>query len=162
MVTLRAIEREDLTCLRNWRNELIDNFRQHKFLNMRDQDLWWKRVTDDPRTEMFGICYTTLLIGVCGLCYIDWVSRHAEVSVYIGDPEHRGIGSALEALMALRDKAFNEFNLHRLWAEIYGFNQASVRLFERAGYSHEGTLKESHFAKGRYWDSLIYGLVNPA
>lgn len=163
-IQLRALEREDLPQLRDWRNQdsMRPYFREYRLLNMVNQCDWFESMSRDRNTEMFGIEVRTVgweLIGVCGLCYISWVDRHAEVSIYIGSSKYRQQGCATETLAQLKQKAFLEFGLHRLWAEIYVYNTVSVKLFEKCGFVHEGTWKENHFHDGKFHDSLLYGLV---
>lgn len=166
---LRAIEESDLPQLRDWRNSdwLRPFVREHRLLNMVNQRDWLDHISGSREVEMFGIEAMFIandvvrqwhLIGACGLCYIDWVNRTAEVSIYVA-PGHQRQGIAQMALGLLRQKAFGEFNLHRLWAEIYSNNPASVGLFEKSGYSLEGRMHAHVFKQGRYYDSLIYGLL---
>ena len=157
---LRQIEERDLPLLRDWRNkdEIRERCREYRLLNMVNQREWFEYISTSKDVAMFGIERGGSLIGICGLCHINWVNRTAEVSLYIGPEELRGKGFGRQALQMLKVKAFEEFNLHRLWAEVYGFNVASMTLFESCGYEREGILKEHIFAKGQYWDSIIYGL----
>jgi len=107
---------------------------------------------------MFGIWVEITLVGVCGLCYINWVYRTAEISLYVAPGwEITDVGA--KALELLKQKAFEEFNLHRLWAEVYEFDTAKIALFEGAGYVLEGRLREHAFKLGKYHDSLMYGLL---
>jgi RimJ/RimL family protein N-acetyltransferase len=107
---------------------------------------------------MFGIESRGELVGVCGLTNISWVNRTAEVSIYVV-PECQSEGIGLKTLRCLRNVAFREFHLHRLWAEIFAFNDRSIELFERAGFCQEGRMEDHVFKNGAYHDSLIYGLV---
>src|SRR5205807_481081 len=89
-VQLRAIERADLPSLLDWRNDpdLRRYFREHRELSSDDQTRWFEQVViDDPSTIMFGIESRGegTLLGACGLASIDWVSRTAELSLYLGD-----------------------------------------------------------------------------
>ncbi|MBU2177402.1 MAG: GNAT family N-acetyltransferase [Gammaproteobacteria bacterium] len=159
-VWLRSLEFEDLPQLRDWRNDdrLRHAFREHRLLNLLHQREWWERVSHDDRHEMFGIMRGPDLVGVCGLCYIQWVNRTAEISIYV-DPEFWEQGIAARVLQLLADRGFGEFGLERLWAEIHGFNERSIRLFEAAGYVHEGTSRSHIFKNGRRWDCQLYGLL---
>ena len=47
-------------------------------------------------------------------------------------------------------------NLHRLEAAVFGWNLASARVLEKAGYSLEGRLRRSVIKDGRIADSLLY------
>lgn len=160
-VKLAQIERTYLLKMRDWRNndELRSRTREYSLLNMENQVDWFEKVSRDRNNEMFAIHCETGFIGVCGLCNIDWVNNNAEVSIYIGSKVHRGKGLGTEVLRLLEEKAFDEFNLHKLYAEIYSNNPVSEALFKRAGYKLEGTLKDHVYKCGEYRDSLMYGLV---
>lgn len=159
-VRLRQIEEWDLEQLRDWRNDasLRPSCREYRLLNMLNQRDWFEFISRSHKVEMFGIEYLDELVGVCGLCNIDWVNRSAEVSFYIA-PEYQDLGLAFVALVHLRRKAFEEFNLHRLWAEVYEFHTTKIALLEQRGYTLEGKLRAAVFKKGRYHDSLMYGLL---
>jgi RimJ/RimL family protein N-acetyltransferase len=160
MVELRALEEQDLPQLRDWRNAdwLRPFVREYRLLNMANQHDWLDHISRSREVEMFGIDFFGGLVGVCGLCNVNWVNKTAEVSLYIV-PAHQGKGFAIQVLELLRQKAFMEFNLHRLWAEIFEFNAASIALFERGGYALEGRMRKHVFKQGEYHDSLIYGLI---
>lgn len=129
---------------------------------MDDQESWYKSL--DRTTQMFSIWDEDIMssgaamVGVCGLTHIDWKDRHAEVSIYVA-LEHRGRGIAGKALTELCRWGFEEFNLHRLWAEIYSWNDASIRLFENAGFVREGVLRQHVWQGYEMADSYIYGLL---
>lgn len=160
-IRLAQIEKPYLLKMRDWRNsdEIRFRTREHSLLNMLNQEDWFEKVSRDRNNEMLAIHFNLILIGVCGLCHIDWQNRTAEVSIYIGNEAYRGKGYGTEVLRLLKEKAFNEFNLHRLWAEVYSNNTASAGLFEKAGYILEGTLRQHGYKCGEYRDSLMYGLL---
>lgn len=160
-VQLRAIEESDLSRIRDWRNDecLRSGFREYRLLNMVNQRDWLDHISRSREVEMFGIDFFGGLVGVCGLCNINWVNRTAEISLFIA-PAHQDKGYALQVLGLLRQKAFKELNLHRLWAETYSFHPAQIARLEKSGYVHEGILREHVFKRGRYHDSIIQGLVN--
>lgn len=159
-IRLRAIEEEDLPQLRDWRNAdwLRPYVREYRLLNMQNQEEWFQYICTSSDVAMFGITVYDELAGVCGLCNISWPNRTAEVSIYL-IPEWQGQGIGHEVLKLLARKAFREYNLHRLWAEIYSNNQPSIGLFEACGYKYEGKMVQHIYKEGLYHDSLLYGLV---
>jgi len=162
MIRLRPLEREDLKQLRDWRNDpdIFSRVREYRYLNMENQEYWFNFLIKDHLTIMFGVeSAGFLLIGVCGLINIDWIGRKAEVSIYIGDKSYRQKGLGIEILNALAKYAFGECNLNRLWAEVYGSNQAGRRLFIKAGYEEEGVLLSHAYKNGRYQNSHIYRML---
>ena len=164
-VALRAIERDDLTQLLEWRNDPDYRrfFREYRELNMEQQTRWFEDVViADPRTRMFAISRRADdgLLGACGLCLIDPVNRSADLSIYIGaDGVYIDDTLAPEAARLLIRYGFEELGLHRIWAEIYEFDAAKRGLFEALGFHLDGRHREAHFGDGRWHDALFYGLL---
>ena len=81
---LRAVEKEDLIYLRDWRNisHFRKNFREHKELNLFNQETWFNRTFSSPNDFMFVIVdlETNQPIGACGLLYTNWIIRSADFS----------------------------------------------------------------------------------
>lgn len=160
-ISYRQIERGDLGLLRDWRNmdDIRSRTREYRLLNMVNQEDWFEKMSRDKNNEMYLISIDFIPVGVCGLCYIDWVNRNAEVSIYIGAEYARRGGIGTSALKMLKKKAFDEFNLHKLYVEIWTNNQPTIGLFEKAGYTLVGCRKEHAYKLGEYHDSLIYELL---
>lgn len=166
-VGLRAIEREDLSTLLEWRNRpaLRRYFREHRELGAVQQQRWFETaVLGDPSTEMFAIVErgrAERLLGACGLCYIDWVNRTADFSIYIGrDGLYIDRIWAPDAGRALLAYGFGELGLHRVWCEIYDFDEAKQRLLPALGFTLDGRHREAHWAEGGWHDSLFYGILD--
>lgn len=165
LVGLRAIENIDLTQLLQWRNmpEFRRFFREYRELNSENQQLWFEKfVMKDPNTIMFAIVElaTEKLIGACGLCYIDWVNRNADFSIYIGKNNlYMDASFAIEAAQLMEKYGFEELNLHRLWAEIYSIDEAKIKFFNELEFTQEGRFKETHWTEGKWVDSIYYGKV---
>ena len=159
-VTLRALEESDLLHLRDWRNAdwLRPYVREYRLLNMVNQLEWFKGISSSRDVAMFGILISGDLSGVCGLTNINWVNRTAEISIYI-IPKQRGRGAAVATMLELEKVAFEDYNLHRLWAEVYAFNVPGCSLFDVCGYDQEGRMVQHVFKNGQYHDSLLYGKV---
>jgi hypothetical protein len=165
LVGLTAVEREDLEQLRDWRNipEFRKNFREYRELNMAMQERWFEtEVINNPHVLMFSIkkLEDMELIGACGLCYINWVHRHADLSIYIGyknlyiDKDY-----APDAVRVLLNYAFNELNLNKVWTEIYEFDERKNELYSTFGFHKDAIFREQYFYHGRYWDSFIFSIL---
>lgn len=166
-VGLRDVEKEDLPQLLEWRNrpEYRRYFREYRELGMDSQNAWFEKVVlGDPRTIMFSIVdlEKSRLLGACGLCYIDWVNRNADFSIYIGaDNLYIDDKFAPDAAHAMACYGFNELGLYRLWAEIYDFDGAKKIFFEKLGFQLDGRHRKTHWAEGEWHDSLFYSLLLP-
>ena len=157
MIKFRAIEREDLPTLRDWRNELKDLFRQYRYLNMENQEQWFGGLTNDNSQVMYAVTNMEgLLIGVAGWYNIDWLNRHADLSIYIGGEKGKGYGTA--TLNELHRIAFMELNLLTVRLEVFDFNPAKT-LYERVGYKKVGVWRNAHYHNGEYHDSILMDMT---
>lgn len=164
-VGLRAIEKEDLTLMLHWRNrpQFRQYFREYRELNFMNQELWFDNIVrKDRNIIMFSIVdlKSGNLLGACGLCYINWINRNADFSLYIGDSDaYIDKKFAPDAGKVLLNYGFNELNLHRVYAEVFDFDKPKQALMKHLGFRLEGTHRETHWSNGRWNDSLMYGIL---
>ena len=162
-VYLCPVERESLEQLRQWRNkpELRKYFREHREIS-KDMQLQWfeKRVLGDPNQVNFEIrdLNTDTLIGHCGLYYINWIHRHGEFGIYVGDDKFRSGGFGSDALRVLINYGFNDLNLNKIWCEVYT-NNTALKVYEHIGFKYEGKLRQHYYNEGKYWDSTMLSLL---
>ncbi|MBI2856364.1 MAG: GNAT family N-acetyltransferase [Chloroflexi bacterium] len=98
------------------------------------------------------------LIGNCGIrrkLDNDW---EADIGYELA-PEHWGRGYATEAARAIVGFGFRDLELHRISSWCIADNTASARVLERVGLHLEGRLQQNEYFKGRWWDTLLYGLL---
>ena len=164
-VGLRAIEPVDLEQLLVWRNqpEFRRYFREFRELSSTHRQQWYdSKVVGDISTRMFSIvdANSGKLMGACGLCYIDWINRTADFSIYIGH-DHLYIDDvyAVDAGGLLLKFGFEELALHRIWCEIYDFDEAKKEFLPRLGFTLDGRHRQTHWADGAWHDSLFYGIL---
>lgn len=166
LIYLTAIEEEDLIKLKDWRNieDFKKYFREYRDINSNMQMKWFNtKVLNDPSTLMFSIkrISDNELLGACGLCYINWIHRHADLSLYIGyneayiDEE----GYAKESCELLFDYGFKQLGLNKIWTEIYEFDEKKKSLYEMLGFELDGKLRKNYFYDGKWWDSLIISIL---
>ncbi|WP_423169348.1 GNAT family N-acetyltransferase, partial [Stenotrophomonas maltophilia] len=66
---------------------------------------------------------------------------------------------APDAARTLIRYGFDELDLHRLWSEIYDFDTPKTKLFEGLGFHLDGRHKQTHWAEGKWHDSLFFALL---
>ena len=99
------------------------------------------------------------LIGNCGIRVNDPETREANIG-YELDPRHWGRGYATEAARAILAFGFDQLDLHRVWAECVADNTASQRVLEKLGMRREAHFREHQWHKHRWWDTLIYAILD--
>lgn len=149
---------EKATKARTWRNnpDLNRYFRQSDLITERHQLKWIEHIQTDPTICMYSIIQGIKCVGVCGLTNIDPIHSKAEISCYTEDYKKPLLK---KAIMTLIYHAFYDFDLHRLWGEIFEYNKTMIEVFEELNFKEEGRLKESYYKNGKYIDSIIFGLL---
>ncbi|MCY3732817.1 MAG: GNAT family N-acetyltransferase [Chloroflexi bacterium] len=114
--------------------------------------------TQSPETN-FAIAGDAELIGGIGITLQSDVNRRsAEIGYWLGE-QHWGQGIATAALKAMTEWAFAEFDLVRLYGEVFEWNPASGRVLEKAGYNLEGRMRKSIVKDDQIIDALLYAQV---
>lgn len=159
-VTLRTLEDEDREALQEASNhpsvrvfaggppEPLDAEGIEGFLE-------WLR--DDDRVALV-VAVDGEYVGMVSLKRIERPNDYAAAGAHV-HPDHQRQGYAREALELLFDWAFDQYGLHKVGANAFEFNDASLALLEDLGFTHEGCHREERFANGEYNDVHHYGLL---
>lgn len=115
----------------------------------------------DPRTD--GVFAVDLLdgrhIGMADYRDVDPVAHSATVGITIGEKDLWGQGYGSEALELLVGYLFDHLNLHRVQLDTWSGNERAMRSFARIGFREEGRLRDAIWGPGRYFDSVVMGMV---
>jgi ribosomal-protein-alanine N-acetyltransferase len=98
------------------------------------------------------------LIGNCGIRQASAGAHEADIG-YELSPEQWEYGYATEAARAIVQFGFAELHVHRIWSWCIADNVASAHVLEKLGLKLEGRLREKEYFKGRWWDTLMYGIL---
>jgi RimJ/RimL family protein N-acetyltransferase len=98
------------------------------------------------------------LIGNCGVRKKHAGAHEADMGYELA-PDYWGRGYATEAARAMLAFAFDDLKLHRVSADCIAENVASAHVLEKLGMQQEGRLRENEWFKGRWWDTLLYAIL---
>jgi RimJ/RimL family protein N-acetyltransferase len=98
------------------------------------------------------------LIGICGI-RMAFAGAHQGDIGYELSPQHWGQGYATEAARAIVRFGFAELKLHRVWSWCIADNVGSARVLQKVGMRLEGRLCDKEYFKGRWWDTLLYAIL---
>lgn len=163
-VILRAVEEKDLPLLVAWRNtpSIWAGFFNKFPLSMAGQKAWFASLAADQHRQLFMICALEdgNPIGTIGLDHIDFANQSAELgNVLIGKQDALGKGCATEAVTLLLSYCFLRLNMNRIYLEVYFDNFRAVKLYERCGFTVEGTLREARFEGGEFKSVLAMSVL---
>ncbi|MGB3586977.1 MAG: GNAT family protein [Tunicatimonas sp.] len=136
-----------------WKN-VRDRF-PHPY-TMQDAQIWVQIANQDPTAINLAIVVKGEAVGAVGVIFKDDVYRRsAEIGYWLGEP-YWGQGITTRAVQALSDYVLEHFDVCRLYAGVFAYNQASGRVLEKSGYHLEARLRQSVTKEGRTVDELIY------
>ena len=139
-----------------WRN-LRDRF-PHPYTPA-DAEAFLRSVIGTTPETNFAITVDGVAVGGIGLTLAEDIHRRtAELGYWLGE-EYWGRGIASAAVRAITDYAFTHHDLVRIWAGVFEWNPASMRVLEKAGYTREATLRKSAFKDGEIVDEVIFAVV---
>jgi RimJ/RimL family protein N-acetyltransferase len=162
-VYLRPLEPEDARTVAGWFNDPEVNrfLRSYRPLTRAAEEDFLRRLGESSSDLGLGVVTRAddRLLGVAGLHQIDVRNRHAALGIALGVKEAWGKGHGTETTRLLVRHAFRTLNLNRVWLHVYEYNARGVRAYEKVGFRLEGRLRQDTFRDGRYWDTLVMGLL---
>ena len=161
-VTLRFIEPTDLEAIRKMTNDAEQEYLIGGWsfpAAVKHQEDWYQRVLTDKNNIRLAIDYEKVFVGLVTLTDIDWKNRRAKSGIRLTLDAPRQQGIATDALMTMLNYAFEELNLHRIYATIVEYNHASRKLHAKCGYKEEGMLRQSVYKRGAYHNEILLSIL---
>jgi len=115
--------------------------------------------TDDFRTMLIVDAESDRVIGSVGAFKPVFYQDSLELGYILYDTERRGQGIMAEAVRLYCDYLFRWKNIFRIQLQIETPNIPSRRTAEKAGFTHEGTLRQCLVVKGVPLDMEMYSML---
>ncbi len=112
-----------------------------------------RQVKEPPRLSWM-IEKDGILIGHAQLA-LDWRNGNASLCRVALAPGLRGKGLSVPMLRKLVEEAFDMSMVERIELNVYTFNQAAIRAYEKAGFVREGVRRSSVKIMTGRWDTMI-------
>jgi RimJ/RimL family protein N-acetyltransferase len=164
-VYLRPAERDDVPTFVRWFNdaEVLRNLAMFAPMSQAGEEAWFDRMSaaQGKTAYHFVICLLAddRPIGTIGLEDIHPEDGRAEFGIAIGEKADWNKGYGTDALRAICDFGFGQLRLERIGLFVYEGNDRARRSYEKVGFTHEGTMRRAHFARGEHHDVHIMGLL---
>lgn len=136
-IKLRDFKKEDVK--KTFEFVLDDELR--KFFMMRGIPEWkthvdyFEKKLKDKTQKIYAICLDELHIGNCGL--INLTEYDAEIWIYLGNKNLKGLGYGKLATKTLVNKAFRELNLKKLYLHVAKFNSVAQTIYTKLGFQEK-------------------------
>lgn len=185
-IRFRGVERADLHTFVKWLNDpdVYQGILIHNPISQVDEENWFEMMIKRPPEEhVMGIevrlpseqaslpavkaqepvddggVERWRLIGTFAFDHIDWRNRSAEFGIMIGEKVYWNQGYGTEAVRLLAQHGFNTLNLNRIFLHVFENNPRAIRVYEKAGFIHEGRERQAEFKDGKYIDVLVMSIL---
>lgn len=166
LVRLRGVEPEDWEAFHRFDDNTDDMRRADRIHPPRSaaaQREWAQQTAvRKPEDDKLLLAVESLADGVvAGMVTTSEIDRRAGRFMYgvaIGT-EHKGRGYATEAVRLLLNFMFGERRFHKCEASVWAFNDASIALHRKLGFTEEGRLRDHEFFAGRHHDVVLFGMT---
>ncbi|MDR1672191.1 MAG: GNAT family N-acetyltransferase [Bacteroidales bacterium] len=167
MISLRAVEPEDLTLLYLWENDRsvwkvsntfapFSKFRLQRYIEESGdiREHGQLRMMIDSHNDGH-----TKTVGAVDLFDFDPVHQRAGIGILIASGEDRGQGFASEAIRLMINYSKNILFLHQIYCNIAASNIVSVKLFGKAGFKLTGNKRNWLKTAAGWEDELLLQLI---
>ena len=165
-IRLRAIEREDLPLFVRWLNdpEIRQYLDLYIPLSHPHEEKWYENILKQPLEEQPLVIDVHTEnnwkpVGNTSFMNVSSRDRCAEIGIFIGDKQYQNQGYGTEAMKLMVGHGFRNLNLHRIFLRVYATNPRAIRSYEKAGFVHEGIMRQARYLDGQYIDVLIMGIL---
>lgn len=97
-------------------------------------------------------------LGTISLKNIDFINSCAEYAISLRK-KAQGKGIAYKATEMILQKAFYEYDLHRVYLNVLSDNTNAIKLYEKIGFDFEGEFRDHLLVNGEYKNLKWYGLL---
>ena len=162
---LRAAERSDVPTFVRWFTDadVMRHLAMRAPMSEAAEAGWFDRMLEAQGKTDYHLVICLLSddrpIGTIGLHGIDHENGTAEFGIAIGEKSEWDGGLGTDATRAICDFGFGHLRLERISLLVYAGNDRARRAYEKAGFTHEGTLRHAHFARGEHEDVHVMSLL---
>ncbi len=164
MIRLEPLTMDHLPLVMTWANdpEVMGYFATHQNLITEEEEArYLAKILASPTDRVWSIFHveTGEYLGQCSINAIYWPARNGRIFMALGRPA-QGKRYASHILEALKTKAW-EMGLHKLWLIVREENEKARAKYDRAGFRDEGILRDEYFVRGKFYNMVRMGCINP-
>lgn len=153
---LRAITKEEIEIVRQWRNEDLSYLRTPFLLTQEMQEEFYiNTICNRLSNSRFWAIDDAGFLGMAGFVNIHWENRNAEISIVL-NPNKRNKGYGFKAIGELLRTGFYSINLQNIYGECYKCNP-SIIFWEKVIKRYSGTT--TMLPARKYWNGIMYDSI---
>lgn len=159
MFKLSPINKDDLELVLKWRNleKIRKNMINNQIISWEAHCAWFENLQNRSDREIFLFSIENKKVGIVSFVDINLDNRNCSWGFYIGEetaPKGAGTVMVYHALNYM----FDNYDLHKIKAEVLEFNKASVEFHKNLKYRMTGVLKDEILRNEKYYDLVLFSL----
>lgn len=158
-IYLRLMTDEDTEDIIRWRNSdaVRKRFIYQAPFTKQSHEKWVETMVRTGKVVQMIICEKAggKKIGSVYIRDIDAVHHKGEYGIFIGEAEARGKGYGTAAALLMKQYAFSELHLHRLFLRVFADNAQAIASYEKAGFVREAYLRDDVCIDGQFRDIVL-------
>ncbi|MCY9665092.1 UDP-4-amino-4,6-dideoxy-N-acetyl-beta-L-altrosamine N-acetyltransferase [Paenibacillus alginolyticus] len=154
---LRPMRESDLMIVLQWRNSdrIRINMYSDEIITWENHCAWFSRILNNLAHRYYIFELKQVPIGVVNFTDIGLTHNRCNWGFYLGETDvPRGSGTVM-GIHALTE-AFEHLNLRKVCAEVFAYNEASLRYHTRLGFTQEGYLERHVWKNSKYEDLVLF------
>lgn len=159
---LRLLQEPDLPTRVAWFND-PRTYKQMAYsppLSLDGTRRWYRSKLDDSSRVDLAFELNGQLVAMGGLTDLHEKNQNAELYVVV-DPMRTGMGYGSEALKLILRHGFERLGLEKIYLYTRPGNEGARRLYERYGFTWEGTLRRHVWVQGELEDRIMHSILRP-
>lgn len=126
---------------------------------IKDARKWIKKSLNknDKKNKVFAIDINGEVVGSVGLHKIE--GHQAELGYWLAE-KYWGRGITTQAAKLATEYSMKTLGLKRVYAKVFPWNKASMRVLEKAGFKHEGYMRKALKKNNKYIDEHLFAKVS--
>ena len=156
---LRFMVEQDLDLVRHWRNhDAVNRFMFDRGLICAENHRqWFDRAKNDTARDLFIFEIDEIPQGFAQIVYAPGNSV-AEWGFYAAPNAPKGTGEKM--LRRVLKYVFEEKGAFKVYGQVLGFNEPSLRLHKKLGFKLEGVLRRHHYDGNSASDIYCFGMLS--
>lgn len=158
---LRPTTMTDLQGIMGWVNDpdITHYFATMGNITLEQEEAYLKRMLASKTDALFSIFLDNEYAGQCSINQIYWPAKNGRLFIVLTKKfQHRGF--APRVIETLLRQAFEIMQLHKVWLIVREDNTRSQFIYNRAGFSIEGVLRDEYFVNNRYYSMMRMAILD--
>ena len=124
--------------------------------SLSDAEQFLEKYAHLESSQIFAIEYMGEYVGNIGLHKgTDVYRKSAEIGYFLGE-SYWNLGIMTRAVNMICEYGFKNMDIVKIYAGIFEYNTASMRVLEKCGFKKEAVLEKAVFKKENFYDEIRY------